>query len=499
MKHVYLMIFDLDVEKGGKTSAMLTRAKYFNEFNIQTDIVTFDYKSNYNQIIDELVNINKLDKKSKVYNQFHFFENESINITKNGDNINEYYLNIIEQAISVQISKTTYDLFSYETGELIGKIKYKKDKKDYTLDVFSNGIRVKRVYCIESWIRRIKEYNKEGQIFAEVFFNRKGNPFIRRTIDKETGKLNGIYLLYKGKYFNNNIEFGKYFVDNLIQNSRENIVICDGSGSVEKIVNSKKLPEVQKYAVMHTTHVTPKGTLKPKEVNVLKNANNLDGIVFLTNDYINDVKKEYEIPNAYQINNFVRDIPKEYTMPTHKVVGCISRLSKNKGFDKFINVAKNVVNVDKDVEFHIYGEGEYKDEIAKMIKENSLESNVKLFGYTNDPINKLDEFKCVLSTSQSEVQSLSMIEAMLKGKPVIAFDIKYGPSQFIKNDYNGYLIKNNDEESMVNAILEVVSDDQKAIKLGENGRNLVLDEFKPSNIVEKWNDLFEEKLREVEK
>ncbi|PTJ43355.1 glycosyltransferase, partial [Mammaliicoccus sciuri] len=79
MKHVYLMIFDLDVEKGGKTSAMLTRAKYFNEFNIQTDIVTFDYKSNYNQIIDELININKLDKKSKVYNQFHFFENESIN------------------------------------------------------------------------------------------------------------------------------------------------------------------------------------------------------------------------------------------------------------------------------------------------------------------------------------------------------------------------------------------------------------------------------------
>lgn len=61
------------------------------------------------------------------------------------------------------------------------------------------------------------------------------------------------------------------------------------------------------------------------------------------------------------------------------------------------------------------------------------------------------------------------------------------------------LFKNNDEESMVNAILEVVSDDKKAIKLGENGRNLVLDEFKPSNIVEKWNDLFEEKLREMEK
>ncbi|WP_239454026.1 glycosyltransferase [Mammaliicoccus sciuri] len=497
MKHVYLMIFDLDVEKGGKTSAMLTRAKYFNDANIKTDIVTFDYKTNYQQIIDKLVEIKKLSKESHVYNQFHFFENESVEMGKNETNINKKYQTIIDNSFSNEISKTNVELFSKESGELIGKIKYKNDEENYTLDIFLNGSKVKRVYCVENWIRRIKEYNSNGKVYSEVFFNRNGNPFIRRNINVSTGKLEQIYLLYKNKCFKNNIELGKYFVDNLVEDTEENILICDGTGSVEKIIDTNKLKKVQKYAVMHTTHVTPKGDIKPKEDTVLKSASKLDGVVFLNNDYINDVKDEYDIKNAYQINNFVQDIPEHYSMPSNKVVGCISRLSEEKGFDKFISVAKKVVSHDNQIEFHIYGEGEYKEEINKMIKENNVEKYVKLFGYTTDPIGKLDEFKCVLTTSQTEVQSLSMIEAMFKGKPVIAFDIKYGPSQFIKNNFNGYLIENNDEENMVKAILEIVNDENKAIRYGENGRELVLDEFNPYNIIGKWNSLFDEKISEA--
>ena len=47
-----------------------------------------------------------------------------------------------------------------------------------------------------------------------------------------------------------------------------------------------------------------------------------------------------------------------------------------------------------------------------------------------------------------ESQGLSIAEAMLQRKPVVAFDIKYGPSDFIKDGENGYLIENKDIESM---------------------------------------------------
>ena len=46
-----------------------------------------------------------------------------------------------------------------------------------------------------------------------------------------------------------------------------------------------------------------------------------------------------------------------------KIIGCISRLSAGKGFDLLIEVAKLVSKEDSEIEFHIYGEGDYKEKL----------------------------------------------------------------------------------------------------------------------------------------
>ncbi|WP_239441384.1 MULTISPECIES: glycosyltransferase [unclassified Staphylococcus] len=490
MKHVYLTIFDIDIEKGGKTSALLTRAKKFNEQQLNTDIITFDYKTDYDKIMNKLIDLGKIDKNTKLYNQFHHFEKKSLNNKSDKININKKYMEIIGNSINIKTDDKNTELYSKFTGKKLGVLKSKDD--DFTLDIIENDHKVERVYCVNNWIRRIKHYDIEGDFAYEVFFNRNGQPFLRRDINKKNGKLKDIYLLSESKHFKNNIELGKYFISDLITDDKDNIIICDGPGSVDKIINST-IPHVQKYAVMHTTHTLPNGEIKLKEEKVLKNSNKLDGIVFLTNEYIKDVKDKYNITNAYQINNFVNDIPEISKNQPNKIIGCISRLSKNKGFDIFIKVAEQVIALEPNAEFHIYGEGDYKSSLHKLIHDKNLETKIKLFNYTNNPYQTLESFKCVLSTSQSEVQSLSMIEAMLKGKPVVAFDIKYGPSEFIENDVNGYLIPNKNEEKMVEAILEIINDDEKAVRLGTNARESVLSKFNPQNIVNNWLELFNEK------
>ncbi|PTK35396.1 glycosyltransferase, partial [Staphylococcus hominis] len=132
MKHVYLVIFDLNIEKGGKTTSLLSRAKTFNDYDIETDIITFDYKSNYDSIINNLRSIGKLDNKTKVYNQFSFFEKRSLQKShNNNENINNYYNNIINNNISIEITKNKYELFSQKSGEKIAILKYKKNSKGY--------------------------------------------------------------------------------------------------------------------------------------------------------------------------------------------------------------------------------------------------------------------------------------------------------------------------------------------------------------------------------
>ncbi|OAW30475.1 glycosyltransferase [Staphylococcus epidermidis] len=493
MKHVYLVIFDLNIEKGGKTTSLLTRAKTFNDYGIKTDIITFDYKSNYQSIINNLRSIGKLDDKTQVYNQFSFFEKRSLHTLNSNKNINNYYSNIIDNNIPIEIKKNKYEIFSSTSGEKIAVLKYKNNNEDYILDIFDDNNRVKRIYSFTGWIRRIKEFSTNGTFKAETFFNRNGQPFLRRNINPSTQGIEDIYLFSENQHFNNNKELGSYFISNLIEDKSSNIIICDGTGSLNKVINTTHL-HVQKYAVMHTTHKTPTGKIKKVEENVLNNSKNLTGIVFLTQDYIDDVKEEYNIKNAYLIPNFIKEIPENYEASPKKIIGCISRLSAGKGFDLLIEVAKLVSKEDSEIEFHIYGEGDYKEKIIEMIKDNHLENTFKLYGYTIHPYETLRNFRCVISTSQSEVQSLSMIEGMLAGKPIIAFDIKYGPSQFIFNNQNGYLIPNKDVQSMADAVLDIMHDTNKYIKFGEESREIVLQEFNPSNIVNQWLKLFNDNL-----
>ncbi|MDW8544447.1 glycosyltransferase [Staphylococcus sp. KG4-1] len=147
--------------------------------------------------------------------------------------------------------------------------------------------------------------------------------------------------------------------------------------------------------------------------------------------------------------------------------------------------------IDPEITFHIYGEGDYKDEILKMIDEKNLNSTVKLFGYTDNPYKTIKGFRSVISTSQSEAQGLSMIEAMANGVPVVAFDIKYGPSQFIKDKINGYLIENKNVDAMATAIIELMNNDSKSISFGENARKEIVESFEPINLINQWKNLFD--------
>ncbi|MCE4952806.1 glycosyltransferase [Staphylococcus hominis] len=67
----------------------------------------------------------------------------------------------------------------------------------------------------------------------------------------------------------------------------------------------------------------------------------------------------------------------------------------------------------------------------------------------------ISELKClILSVISKRVLIRNIIEAMLLKKPVIAFDVKYGPSDFIRDKENGYLIDNKNIEEMSKKFLK---------------------------------------------
>ena len=94
-------------------------------------------------------------------------------------------------------------------------------------------------------------------------------------------------------------------------------------------------------------------------------------------------------------------------------------------------------------------------------------------------------------TSYYEGLPMVLLEAKANSLPIVSFDCYTGPSEIIRNDVDGYLIKNDDINEMIEKINLLIYDSEKRQKFSKNSRGNI-NKFKKEKIIKKWKELFEE-------
>jgi glycosyltransferase involved in cell wall biosynthesis len=147
--------------------------------------------------------------------------------------------------------------------------------------------------------------------------------------------------------------------------------------------------------------------------------------------------------NAEVIENFVELPDKRFKAAPHpKQVAFVGRLSYEKGPDVFIRLAKQLPEFD----FSIYGSGPMLEEISCNVTDNvTLEGHVT----SMDPHWSKISLLCI--TSREEGLPLVAIEALVRGIPVISFDIG-GIASVVISSVNGWLIAPYDETAFLASI-----------------------------------------------
>lgn len=125
---------------------------------------------------------------------------------------------------------------------------------------------------------------------------------------------------------------------------------------------------------------------------------------------------------------------------------------------------------------YIVGEGPYRNEIEKTIKELGLEDRVKIVGAKQNPYIWLKKSKGLILSSKYEGLSNVILEALVLKKRVIASDCPYGPREILKNSEFGELFKVGDEVELA----RIISGSNKKIE-----KNIIMDEFFQENILKK--------------
>ena len=186
-------------------------------------------------------------------------------------------------------------------------------------------------------------------------------------------------------------------------------------------------------------------------------------------------KSQYFIGNEIIRKPFYENVWNKTQLSETIQIITSSRDSTYKGFEAIVNAAQ-ILKENTTLKFvwKVIGLEETSD-IVKIVKKwkkvNLKELHIEFLGVINEKeiIKNLLQSDIYIQTSHIENSPNSLCEAMLLGMPIISTSVG-GTSTLLKNNEEGILLQDGDANSLVGAILEMVKDQDRAMKLKGRAR-----------------------------
>lgn len=177
-------------------------------------------------------------------------------------------------------------------------------------------------------------------------------------------------------------------------------------------------------------------TLQKDYKNFLKNVNNKTKVILLPNMIVHSTHNISDLNN----NNIIS----------------VGRLEEGKKIDELI-IMFSKLNL-KNSKLFIIGSGNKEQQLKLLVNELQLNNKVKFLGYLNQ--NEQQKYYLQSSvfamTSVTEGLPMVLLEAMQYGIPCVAYETDSGVKDIIKNNKNGYVIKNRNEKDYIKKLKEVL-------------------------------------------
>lgn len=194
-----------------------------------------------------------------------------------------------------------------------------------------------------------------------------------------------------------------------------------------------------------------------------------------------------------------KDLRKELGLERKKIILYLSRIVAHKGLDYLI---KAFVPIEKETEatLLVVGDGPFRKECENLVKELGVK-NVFFMGGVFDDVIKASYYRscdvfvfpAIFLGSAYDPWSLVINEAAAFGKPIITTDTVGAAYDLVKEDYNGYVVKNKNVQELYEALNKILSNSELAKGMGKNSRKL----FEEKNDYGKMFKAFENAINYV--
>jgi len=158
------------------------------------------------------------------------------------------------------------------------------------------------------------------------------------------------------------------------------------------------------------------------------------------------------------------------------LVGIVARFNPVKNINTLIKAAYEIKKKNSNIKFLIAGEGDEAKSLKTLVNSLNLKDTVFFLGWIKEPFELMNAIDINVLTSISEGFPYSLLESAKFKKANISTDVG-GISDLIKHNYNGYLFKPKDIESLVKHIINLSNDKRKRELFGKRLYENALTDF----------------------
>jgi glycosyltransferase involved in cell wall biosynthesis len=172
------------------------------------------------------------------------------------------------------------------------------------------------------------------------------------------------------------------------------------------------------------------------------------------------------------------------------LVGCVGRLSPEKGPDIFVRAALLLRSRAPDAHCVLVGEGPLEKPVRDLIVRHGLDNWIHMVGVVDDMPTLYNELDVVVSSSLSEAMPLALMEAMASACPVVATRVG-GVPDMIEHGQTGWLTASGDFDDIAVRCATLIADPALRARMGERGRRRVMERMNLDDSVARVSKLLE--------
>ena len=479
----YFVVDDVEVQNTGIKNSVLRKITLLEEeWGYRPTLVL----SGYNQSIDGII----------AHHQF--YSSSRINTGMKVQNVYDYFQKTNAHGLPIVEHPRSQDGLQYK--EVKANIFYVYDTESIVRQEFfthpQNRLKMVQHLNKKGEITHMQFYDKNGYLsmVQEDDLNNKTRLQSYYTTDKNLCIKSKYILLKSNKYELKNIELyddnsnviGEgtneadlvgFFLDQIAACSNRLCLFVTESGLYSKAMVNVNQKNAIKASVVHSAFLEDPYNLKSKPQmyfkDLIRYQNHFNGIVFLTKSESDDFIRIYGKPQRiFTVPNFYpNQIEKvDFNGRNHRKAVIVARFDRVKCLDVAVDIFKLVVEKLPDTTLEIYGYGSEEEErrVATHIKKVGMEKHVIMKGSTDRPDEVCSSAAIFMMTSTIEGMPLTLLESISNGCPAIAFDIKYGPADIIRNGKTGYIIPRSKNKVYAKQLIEYFNNIDLQRQMSEN-------------------------------